>query len=389
MMADLDIDCDHVELRAQVRELCINFPDKYWQSADRHRVYPTQFVEVMTRAGFLSILIPKRYGGGGQTLSAAAAILEEIQRSGGNSGACHAQMYIMGTLLRHGSEELKQQFLPKIASGELRLQAFGVTEAESGTDTTSISTFAERKGNNFILNGQKIWISRTEHSDFMLLLARTKPKSEVDHHTQGLSVFLIDLEHARANGMTVQPLDAMTNHAATTIQLNDVVVPATNLVGEEGKGFRYIMSGMNAERILVSAEAVGDCKWFIEKARNYANERQIFNRRIGQNQGIQFPIARAYAQMRGAQLAKDDAIRRFESGEDCGAAANIAKLLAADASSAAADACMQTFGGLGFASDWGIERKFRETRIFQMAPVSSNMILAYIAEHVLGLPRSY
>jgi acyl-CoA dehydrogenase len=380
---------DYSEIRAAVRKLCGDFPPEYWRSLDRERAYPSEFVAALTRAGFLVVLIPEGYGGAGLPLSAAAAILEEIHASGCNGGACHAQIYMMGTLLRHGSESQKALYLPKIATGELRLQAFGVTEPSSGTDTTSITTVARREGGVYIVNGQKIWTSRAEHSDLMLLLARTKAKSEATRRTDGLSVLLVDMEKAKREGLTIRPIRTMMNHATTEVFFDNVKVPVENLIGEEGSGFRYILSGLNAERILIGAECIGDCKWFIEKATAYAKQRVVFGRPIGQNQGIQFPIAEAYAAMRAAELMVQDAARRFEEGLDCGAEANIAKMLAADASWKAANVCVQTHGGFGFAEEYDVERKFRETRLFQVAPISTNLILSYLAEHVLGLPRSY
>jgi alkylation response protein AidB-like acyl-CoA dehydrogenase len=379
----------HPEIRAAVARLCASFPGEYWRRLDRDRAYPTEFVEALTRSGFLGALIPEAHGGAGLPLSAAAAILEEIQRAGCNGAACHAQMYVMGTLLRHGSEAQKARYLPPIASGELRLQAFGVTEPTSGTDTSSIATFARREGDTYIIRGQKLWTSRAEHSDLMLLLARTTPRDRVQKRTDGLSVFIVDLREARDQGLTIQPVRTMMNHATTQVFLDDVPVPAENLVGEEGRGFRYILSGMNAERTLIAAECVGDAKWFIERASAYAREREVFGRPIGRNQGIQFPIARAYANMRAAELVVHEAARLYDAGEPCGPEANMAKMLAADASFEAANACLQTHGGFGFAEDYDIERKFRETRLYQVAPISTNLILSHLAEHVLGLPRSY
>jgi alkylation response protein AidB-like acyl-CoA dehydrogenase len=352
--------------------------------------YPSAFVDALTQAGYLSVLIPEEYGGSGLKLSAAAAILEEIQRAGCNGGGCHAQMYTMGTVLRHGSEAQKAKWLPKVASGELRLQAFGVTEPTSGTDTTSLKTFAKRDGDSYVVNGQKIWTSRAEYSDLMLLLARTTPKDEAKKRTDGLSVFIVDMREAKKQaGLEIRPIRTMMNHATTEVFFTDMRVPAENLVGEEGKGFRYILSGMNAERILIAAECVGDAKWFIAKATNYARERVVFGRPIGQNQGIQFPIAKAYASMRAAELMVKEATRKYEAGLDCGAEANMAKMLAADASFEAANVCIQTHGGFGFAEEYDVERKFRETRLYQVAPISTNLILSYVAEHVLGMPRSY
>jgi len=380
---------DHTDIREAVAKLCADFPGEYWRKLDREMAYPTEFVTALTKSGFLSALIPEEYGGAGLTLSAAAVIMEEIQRQGCNGGACHAQMYVMGTVLRHGSEDQKQRYLPKIASGELRLQAFGVTEPTSGTDTTALRTTARREGDHYIVNGQKIWTSRAAQSDLMLLLARTTPRDQVAKRTDGLSVFILDMREALQDGLTIRPIRTMMNHATTEVFFDNVEVPAANLVGEEGKGFRYILSGMNAERILIAAECVGDAKWFIDKASTYARERQVFGRPIGQNQGIQFPIARAYANMRAAELMVREAIRLYEAGTNPGAEANMAKLLAADASFEAANACVQTHGGFGFAEEYDIERKFRETRLYQVAPISTNLILSYLAEHVLGMPRSY
>jgi acyl-CoA dehydrogenase len=377
------------QIRQSVRRLCEAFASEYWRRVDRERAYPSEFVDALSEAGYLSVLIPEEYGGSGLPLSAAAAILEEIQRAGANGGACHAQMYIMGALLRHGNEAQKSKYLPAIASGELRLQAFGVTEPTSGTDTSSIKTFARRDGDHYVVNGQKVWTSRAEHSDLMLLLARTTPKEQAAKRTDGISVFIVDMREALRGGMTIKPIRTMMNHATTEVFLDNVRVPAENLIGEEGKGFRYILSGMNAERILIAAECVGDAKWFIEKAAAYANERKVFDRPIGQNQGIQFPIARAYAQMRAAELMVHQAAGLFEKGQDCGEQANMAKMLAAEASWTAAEACVQTHGGFGFAEEYDVERKFRETRLYQVAPISTNLILSYVAEHVLGMPRSY
>ncbi len=379
----------HPEIRDAVRKLCEAFPDEYWRRLDRERAYPCEFVEALTRSGFLAALIPEAYGGAGLPLSAAAAILEEIQRAGANGAACHAQMYVMGTLLRHGSEEQKRRLLPRIASGELRLQAFGVTEPTSGTDTSSIRTTARRDGAHYVVDGQKVWTSRAEHSDLMLLLARTAAKDAVAKRTDGLSVFIVDMREALGRGLTISPIRTMMNHATTEVFFDGLRVPAENLIGEEGKGFRYILSGMNAERILIAAECVGDAKWFIERATGYARSRHVFGRPIGQNQGVQFPLARAYADTRAAELMVREAARLYEADEPCGAEANMAKMLAADASFEAANACIQTYGGYGFAEEYDIERKFRETRLYQVAPISTNLILAYLAEHVLGLPRSY
>jgi acyl-CoA dehydrogenase len=381
---------DYNAIREEVAKLCAQYPGEYWREKDKHRAYPTEFVAALGKAGYLAALIPEEYGGAGLPISAAAAILEEVQRQGCNGGACHAQMYIMGTLLRHGSETQKATYLPKIATGELRLQAFGVTEPTSGTDTLSLKTTAKKSGDTYIVNGQKIWTSRAEHSDLMLLLARTTPKEEAVGRTEGLSVFIVDMKEALAAGtLTIRPIDTMMNHATTEVFFDNMIIPAANLVGEEGKGFRYILSGMNAERLLIAAECIGDAKWFIEKASSYAKERRVFGRPIGQNQGVQFPIARAYAQMRAADLLVQEGLRKYEAGENCGEEANMAKMLAAEASFAAGDACIQTHGGFGFAAEYDIERKYRETRLYQVAPISTNLILSYVAEHVLGLPRSY
>jgi alkylation response protein AidB-like acyl-CoA dehydrogenase len=376
-------------IRQAVRDLCADFPGEYWRELDRERAYPTEFVAALTKAGFLAALIPEEYGGSGLSLAAAAAIMEEIHAAGGNGAACHAQMYMMGTVLRHGSAAQKSQFLPRIAKGELRLQAFGVTEPTSGTDTLSLRTTAVRDGDQYVVNGQKIWTSRAEHSDVMLLLARTTPREQVQKRTDGLSVFLVDMREVTGKGLTIRPIRTMMNHATTEVFFDDMRIPAANLIGEEGKGFRYILSGMNAERILIAAECVGDAKWFIGKASDYAKGRVLFGRPIGQNQGVQFPIARAYAQMRAAELMVREAAALYAQGQECGAEANMAKMLAADASWAAADMCVQTFGGFGFAEEYDIERKFREARLYQVAPISTNLILSYLAEHVLGLPRSY
>jgi acyl-CoA dehydrogenase len=381
---------EFADIRDGVRALCAKFPGEYWRALDRERAYPTDFVRALTKAGYLAALIPEEYGGSGLNLAAAAAIMEEIHASGGNGAACHAQMYTMGTILRHGSDAQKERYLPLIANGELRLQAFGVTEPTSGTDTLSLRTVARREGNDhYVINGQKIWTSRAEHSDLLLLLARTTPKEQAKKRTEGLSVFLVDMRLAQGANIVINPIRTMMNHATTQIFFDDLRVPAENLIGEEGKGFRYILGGMNAERILIAAECIGDAKWFIAKATQYAKERELFDRPIGQNQGVQFPIARAYAQMRAAELMVHEAARKYDAGEDIGAEANMAKLLAADASWAAADMCVQTHGGFGFAEEYDIERKFRETRLYQVAPISTNMILSYLAEHVLGLPRSY
>ena len=381
---------EFADIRGSVRALCNKFPGEYWRALDRERTYPTEFVTALTQAGYLAALIPEHYGGSGLGISAACAILEEIHASGGNGAACHAQMYTMGTILRHGNAEQKQEYLPKIASGELRLQAFGVTEPSSGTDTLSLRTTAKREGNDhYVINGQKLWTSRAEHSDLMLLLARTTPREQVKKRTDGLSVFLVDMRLAQGTSMTISPIRTMMNHGTTQVFFDDLRVPAENLIGEEGQGFRYILSGMNAERILIAAECIGDAKWFINKATQYAKERVLFDRPIGQNQGVQFPVAQAYAQMRSAELMVREAARKYEEGREVGPEANMAKLLAADASWSAADMCVQTHGGFGFAEEYDVERKFRETRLYRVAPISTNMILSYLAEHVLGLPRSY
>ena len=380
---------DFSDIRDAVRSLCQGYPGEYWREKDRKREYPTEFVQALTDSGFLAVLIPEIYGGSELGIQEAAAILEEIHKSGCNGAACHAQMYIMGTLLRHGSEEQKKKYLPGIASGELRLQAFGVTEPGSGTDTTSIRTFAKREGDEYVVNGQKVWTSRAEHSDLMLLLARTTQKDEVTKRTDGLSVFLVDLRKSLNHGVTIRPISTMINHATTEVFIDDLRIPAEQRIGEEGKGFRYILDGMNAERILIGAECIGDSRWFIQKASEYAKDRKVFQRPIGQNQGIQFPIAKAYAQSEAADLMVRKAASLFDSGKPCGKEANMAKLLAADASWEAADVCLQTHGGFGFAEEYDIERKFRETRLYRIAPVSTNLILSYLAEHVLGLPRSF
>ncbi len=380
---------DITHIREAVARLCADFPGEYWRALDERMGYPTEFVESLTRSGFLAVLIPEDYGGAGLPLSAAVAILEEIHHAGCNGAACHAQMYTMGTLLRHGSDEQKARYLPKIAAGELRLQAFGVTEPTSGTDTLALRTFARRDGDIYRVSGQKVWTSRAEHSDLMLLLARTTPREEVKSKSDGLSVFLVDMGHALDHGMTIRPIRTMMNHSTTEIWFDDVPVPAANLIGEEGKGFRYILSGMNAERILIAAECIGDAKWFTDRSTHYANERHVFGRAIGANQGVQFPIAKAYAAMRAAELMVHSAAEKYAAGENCGAEANMAKMLAADASWEAANACLQTHGGFGFAAEYDVERKFRETRLYQVAPISTNLVLSYLAEHVLGLPRSY
>ncbi|MFK4794105.1 acyl-CoA dehydrogenase family protein [Sphingobium sp. ZW T5_29] len=377
------------DIREGIRRLCTRFPGAYWQRLDAEREYPTEFVTALAKEGWLSVLIPEEYGGSGLGLSAATAVLEEVHRSGCNGGAAHAQMYTMGTLLRHGSEEQKARYLPRIASGELRLQAFGVTEPTSGTDTTRISTFARRDGDDYVVNGQKIWISRAEHSDLMVLLVRTTPRDECAKPTDGISVLLVDMRDAVGNGLTIQPIRTMLNHATTELFFDDLRVPAENLIGEEGKGFRYILSGMNAERILIASECIGDARFFIDRASAYAKDRSVFGRPIGQNQGVQFPIARAYVQTTAAAAIVDKAAALFDAGVTHGTEANMAKMLASEASWYAADMCVQTHGGFGFAEEYDIERKFRETRLYQVAPISTNLILSHVATHVLGLPKSF
>lgn len=379
----------YADLRFHVRRLCAAFPGSYWQAMDAEQAYPEAFVQAMTASGYLAALIPEEYGGGGSTLTEASIILEEINRSGGNAGACHAQMYIMGTLLRYGSAEQKQLYLPKIAAGVLRLQAFGVTEPDAGSDTTRIRTSAVRQGDHYVVNGQKIWTSRVAHSDLMLLLARTTPLEQVSKRTEGLSIFLVDLRAALGNGVTIQPIPTMINHHTAQVFFDNLQVPVENRIGEEGKGFRYLLDGLNAERILIAAESIGDGYWFVERATTYAKERVVFDRPIGQNQGIQFPLARAYVNLRAADLMRFEAAALFDAGKPCGAEANMAKLLAADAAWEAANATMQTFGGFAFAREYDIERKFRETRLYQVAPISTNLVLSYVAQHILGLPRSY
>jgi acyl-CoA dehydrogenase len=379
----------HADLRSAVRDLCKAFPDAYWRELDAARAYPDAFVKALTDAGYLAALIPEEYGGSGLGVTEAAIILEEVNRSGGNAGACHAQMYTMGTLLRHGSEAQKRAYLPRIASGELRLQAFGVSEPTTGSDTTQLKTTATRRGDRYVIRGQKIWISRAQHSDLLLLIVRTTPLAEVAKRTDGLSVLLVDMRDALGRGLTIRPIRTMMNHATTELFFDDLEVPADALVGEEGKGFRYLIDGLNAERILIAAECVGDGRWFVERATRYAAERVVFGRPIGRNQGVQFPIARAHVNIEAADLMRIRAAELFDDGQPCGAEANMAKLLAADASWEAANVAVQTHGGFGFAEDYDIERKFRETRLYQVAPISTNLILAYVAEHVLGLPRSY
>ena len=385
----LAADVEQTEIREAVRKLCERFPGEYWQQMDRERLYPSDFVSALTDSGFLSVLIPEQYGGAGLGLSAAAAILEEIHRSGGNGGACHAQMYVMGTLLKHGSNEQKEYFLPKIAAGELRLQAFGVTEPSSGTDTTRISTFARRRGDHYLVSGQKIWTSRAEHSDLMILLARTEKREEVAKPSQGLSVFLIDMRDASQRGMTIRPIRTMLNHATTEVFFDEVPIPSESLIGEEGEGFKYILDGMNAERALIASECIGDGRFFVDRAAKYASERSVFGRPIGQNQGVQFPIARAHIELEAAAEMVTKAVTLFDAGQPCGSEANMAKLLASEASWKAADACLQVHGGFGFAEEYDIERKFRETRLYQVAPISTNLILSHVATHVLGMPKSF
>ena len=376
-------------IRDGIKALCLKFPNQYWREKDQTRTYPTEFVKALSDHGYLGCLIPEEYGGSGLSLRAAAVILEEVHHSGGNGAACHAQMYIMGTLLRHGSDEQKKRYLPGIADGSLRLQAFGVTEPSSGTDTLALKTTARKDGDSYIVNGQKVWTSRAEHSDLMLLLARTTLRDKVEKRTDGLSVFIVDMRNANGNGLTIRPIRTMINHATTEVFFDDLRVPQENLIGQEGKGFHYIIDGMNAERILIASECIGDSRWFIEKATAYANERIVFDRPIGKNQGIQFPLAQAYARTEAAALMTEKATLLYEDGKRPGAEANMAKLLASDASWKSAEACLQTHGGYGFAEEYDVERKFRETKLYQIAPISTNLILSYIAEHVLGLPRSY
>ncbi|KVM56870.1 acyl-CoA dehydrogenase [Burkholderia ubonensis] len=377
------------DIREAVRDLCGEFPAEYFRKIDEARGYPEAFVDALTKAGWLAALIPQEYGGSGLGLTEASVIMEEINRAGGNSGACHGQMYNMGTLLRHGSAEQKRQYLPKIASGELRLQSMGVTEPTTGTDTTKIKTTAERKGDRYVVNGQKVWISRVRHSDLMILLARTTPLSDVKKKSEGMSIFIVDLHHAIGNGMTVRPIPNMVNHETNELFFDNLDIPAENLIGEEGQGFRYILDGLNAERTLIAAECIGDGYWFVDKVSQYVKDRVVFGRPIGQNQGVQFPIARAFVNVEAASLMRFEAARRFDAHEPCGAQANMAKLLAADASWEAANACLQFHGGFGFACEYDVERKFRETRLYQVAPISTNLILSYVAEHILGLPRSF
>jgi acyl-CoA dehydrogenase len=382
-------DDDHQELRGAVRDLCASFPPEYHRKVDEERGYPEAFVDALTKAGWLAALIPEQYGGSGLGLTEASVIMEEINRAGGNSGACHGQMYNMGTLLRHGSEAQKREYLPKIASGELRLQSMGVTEPTTGTDTTKLKTTAVRKGDRYVVNGQKVWISRVQHSDLMILLARTTPLPEVKKKSEGMSIFMVDLRRAIGNGLTVRPIPNMVNHETNELFLDDLEIPAENLIGEEGKGFKYILDGLNAERTLIAAECIGDGYWFIDKVVPYVKERTVFGRPIGQNQGVQFPIAEAHIEIEAANLMRFEACRLFDAHQPCGAQANMAKYLAAKASWEAGNACLQFHGGFGFANEYDVERKFRETRLYQVAPISTNLILSYVAEHVLGLPRSF
>ncbi len=377
------------EIRESVRRLCAEFPGPYWQALDRERAYPTEFVQALTREGFLSVLIPEEYGGSGLGLGAATAILEEIHRSGCNGGACHAQMYTMGTILRHGSPEQKAKYLPAIAKGELRLQAFGVTEPTSGTDTTRLRTFARREGDHYVVNGQKVWISRAEHSDLMVLLCRTTAREDAAKPTDGMSVLIVEMNEAKGNGLTIRPIRTMLNHATTELFFDDMKVPVENLIGKEGQGFKYIIDGMNAERVLIAAECIGDGRFFIDRASAYARDRSVFGRAIGENQGVQFPIARAYVQVSAAALMVDKAAALFDAGLPCGSEANMSKMLASEASWFAADTCIQTHGGFGFAEEYDIERKFRETRLYQVAPISTNLILSHVGTHVLGMPKSF
>lgn len=380
---------DYQDIREGVRALCAQFPDEYHRKVDEDRGYPEAFVEALTREGWMAALIPEEFGGSGLGLTEASVIMEEINRSGGNSGACHGQMYNMNTLIRHGSDEQRQTYLPKIAAGELRLQSMGVTEPTTGTDTTKIKTTAVKKGDRYVINGQKVWISRVHHSDLMILLARTTPLAEVRKKSEGLSIFLVDIKEAMKGGMTVNPIPNMVNHETNELFFDNLEIPEENLIGEEGKGFKYILTGLNAERVLIAAECIGDGYWFTERIRKYVSEREVFGRPIGQNQGVQFPIAEAFIEVEAANLMRFDACRRYDSGLDCGAQANMAKYLAAKASWEAANACIQFHGGFGFANEYDVERKFRETRLYQVAPISTNLILSYVAEHVLNLPRSF
>jgi len=380
---------DFQDIRDAIRDLCAQFPPEYFRKIDEERGYPEEFVTALTEAGWLAALIPEEYGGSGLSLTAASVIMEEINRNGGNSGVCHGQMYNMGTLLRHGSAQQKQLYLPRIATGELRLQSMGVTEPTTGTDTTKIKTTAVRKGDRYVINGQKVWISRIQHSDLMILLARTTPLDEVRKKSEGMSIFIVDLHQAIGNGMQVRPIPNMVNHETNELFFDNLEIPVENLIGEEGKGFKYILDGLNAERTLIAAECIGDGRWFIDKVSAYVKERVVFGRPIGQNQGVQFPIARAHINVEAASLMRFEACRLFDAHQPCGAQANMAKLLAADASWEAANACLQFHGGFGFANEYDVERKFRETRLYQVAPISTNLILSYVAEHILGLPRSF
>ncbi len=380
---------DYTDIRDAVRALCAEFPPEYHRAVDEKRGYPAEFVDALTKAGWLAALIPEEYGGSGLGLTEASVIMEEINRSGGNSGACHGQMYNMGTLLRHGSDEQKKYYLPKIASGELRLQSMGVTEPTTGTDTTKIKTKAERKGDRYVINGQKVWISRIQHSDLMILLARTTPLEQVEKKSRGMSIFIVDLKDAIGNGMEVKPIQNMVNHETNELFFDNLEIPAENLIGEEGMGFKYILDGLNAERTLIAAECIGDGHWFVDKVTDYAKERVVFGRPIGQNQGVQFPIAESHIEIEAASLMRFEACRLFDAHQPCGAQANMAKYLAAKASWEAANACIQFHGGFGFATEYDVERKFRETRLYQVAPISTNLILSYVAEHILGLPRSF
>jgi len=382
-------DDDLTEIRQSVRSLCARFGEDYWLEMDRTHGYPTEFVAEMTRSGYLGVLIPEEYGGAGLGVREAAAVMEEVCRSGAHAGVCHAQMYVMGSVLRHGSDSQKREYLPKVANGELRLQSFGVTEPTTGTDTTSLKTTARREGDVYVVNGQKVWISRIQHSDLMLLLARTTPRDQVTKKTQGLTTFIVDVKAAEGNGLTIRPIESMINHHSCELFFDDLEIPAENVIGREGEGFRVILDGMNAERVLIAAECIGDGRYFVDKATAYASAREVFGRPIGQNQGVQFPIARAYADIEAAALMVERAARLFDAGRDCGAEANMAKMLASEASWRAGDICMQTHGGFAFAKEYHIERKFRETRLYQIAPISTNLILSYVAEHVLGLPRSF
>ena len=380
---------EHQDIRDAVRALCAEYPDEYHRRIDAERAYPEAFVDALTKAGWLAAMIPQEYGGSGLGLTEASVIMEEINRSGGNSGACHGQMYNMGTLLRHGSPEQKKKYLPKIATGELRLQSMGVTEPTAGTDTTKIKTVAVKKGDKYVVNGQKVWISRIQHSELMILLARTTPLDQVKKKSEGMSIFIVDLREAIGKGLEVKPIRNMVNHETNQLFIDNLEIPAENLIGEEGRGFKYILDGLNAERILIAAECIGDGYWFIDRATKYAKERVVFDRPIGQNQGVQFPIAKAYVNIEAANLMRYKAAALFDAKQPCGAEANMAKLLAADASWEAANACLQTHGGFGFAAEYDVERKFRETRLYQVAPISTNLILSFVGEHILGMPRSF